>query len=78
MKMRALTAEERMMWGVCPTCGAKPNEPCEANVGFQLGHRLDGSRLKTGDGAHLSRLYKAPYRVREDQLPDTAPEEDAP
>ena len=63
--VRELSIDERMRWGDCPCCGAKHGEPCFSAVGVQLGQRLDGSRMKDGEGAHLVRLKAAPYHVRE-------------
>lgn len=63
MRERELTTEERFVWGDCPVCGARDLEACHADVGFQLGVRADGQRAKDGDGAHLARLQKAPFRV---------------
>lgn len=61
---RDTTMSERMTWGVCGVCGAKHGEFCRADVGVQLGVKLDGSRMKDGEGTHLSRLKTAPLRVR--------------
>lgn len=65
MRERELSFDERARWGECPVCKAPDTEPCRAEVGIQLGTKLDGSQLKTGEGAHLARLQRAPYRVRE-------------
>ena len=65
MRERDLTPEERLVWGDCPVCPAKDGEPCHADVGFQVGVRVDGRRMKDGQGAHLGRLQKAPLRVKE-------------
>lgn len=67
---RELTQRERFIWGMCPVCKAVHGEPCHAEpchaeVGMQLGAKLDGSRMQTGEGVHLARLQRAPYSVRE-------------
>jgi hypothetical protein len=46
-------------------CEATHGEPCHADVGHQIGVHIDGSRMRTGEGAHVARLQKAPLRVRE-------------
>lgn len=61
---RELTYEERATWGTCKVCGAGPGEWCHASVGIQLGQRLDGRPMATGEGAHLGRLQDAPLRVK--------------
>ena len=61
---RETTYEERATWGECPICKAKHGEWCHADVGFQFGVKVNGERMKTGEGAHLSRLQKAPMRVK--------------
>jgi hypothetical protein len=63
--VRELTTAERFVWGTCPACGAEHGQPCNADVGIQLGQPANGGRMTTGDGAHLSRLQAAPFRVRE-------------
>lgn len=63
--VRELTFEDRAKWGICPTCQAQHGEWCHAEVGMQLGVNVNGSRLQTGQGAHLSRLKQAPFNVRE-------------
>lgn len=62
---RELTLDEQMRWGECPVCEAADGEPCRANVGLQVGVRLDGRRMRDGEGVHLRRLQWAPQRVRE-------------
>jgi hypothetical protein len=62
--IRYLTHEETMTWGVCPTCGAAHGDYCNSEVGMQLGVTMGGGRLKTGEGAHLSRLNNAPKRLK--------------
>lgn len=47
------------------TCRALHGQWCHAEVGLQLGVRLDGRRMQTGEGAHLSRFRRAPTHVRE-------------
>lgn len=61
---RETTFWERATWGTCPACGAGPGQHCHAEIGFALGHRVDGQRAQTGDGAHLGRLQNAPRRVQ--------------
>lgn len=61
---RETTITERQTWGDCGVCGAKHGEWCHADVGVQLGARVDGRRMKDGEGAHLARLRAAPQRVR--------------
>jgi len=61
---RDLTNAERFTWGKCPACEAPHGEPCRAAVGLQLGVRVDGRRMRDGEGAHLGRLQRAPRRVR--------------
>lgn len=63
--IRELSFDERMRWGECPVCKAAHGEACHADVGIQLGVRLDGRRMQDGDGVHLARLKRAPDRVRE-------------
>lgn len=65
MRERDLPFEDRARWGVCPVCKAPDGEYCHADVGMQLGVRVDGRRMKDGDGAHMARLQQAPRRVRE-------------
>ena len=60
---RDTTIEERMTWGECPQCHAKHGEPCNADVGIQLGVKVGGGRMKTGEGVHIQRLCYAPKRV---------------
>jgi hypothetical protein len=64
MRERELTRDERFQWGCCPVCGVPDGEPCRADVGLQLGARVDGRRMQDGEGAHLGRLERAPFRVR--------------
>ena len=59
-----LTYEQRATWGECPTCKAQSGEWCHAEIGMQLGVKVDGSRMKTGEGSHLSRLQSAPIRAK--------------
>ena len=61
---RETSYEERATWGVCPVCSAGHGEWCHAEIGAQLGVRVDGRRMQTGEGAHVARLQKAPMRVR--------------
>lgn len=61
---RDLTFDEIATWGDCEVCHAKHGEWCHADVGAQLGVRVDGRRMKDGEGAHLARLRAAPKRVR--------------
>lgn len=61
---RETTYEERATWGTCPICKAEHGEYCHAEVGMQLGSPAGGGKMKTGDGAHLARISKAPLRVR--------------
>ena len=58
--VRELTTEERFVWGDCSVCKAPHGQPCHAEVGIQL-----GTRLETGEGVHLARLQGAPLKVRE-------------
>jgi hypothetical protein len=62
---RELTTAERFVWGECPICKAADGEHCRADVGIQLGVKVDGSRMRDGEGAHLARLQRAPFKVRE-------------
>ena len=61
---RETTYEERAIWGTCPVCKAASGEWCHAEIGAQLGVRVDGKRMQTGDGAHLARLQRAPMSVK--------------
>lgn len=61
---RETTMDERLKWGVCPVCGAKPGEYCRADVGLQLGVKADGTRMKDGEGAHVARLQRSPLKVK--------------
>ena len=62
--VREAKIAERLTWGECPVCHAKPGEFCHADVGLQFGVRADGSRMKDGEGAHIARLQRAPLKVR--------------
>jgi hypothetical protein len=62
-RVRELSIGERFAWGACPTCHAEDGASCYADVGLQLGIRADGGRMRDGDGAHVSRLQAAPFRV---------------
>lgn len=64
-RVRELSFAERARWGVCPVCSQPDGEPCASEVGVHLSVKADGSRLKTGEGAHAARLMRAPQRVRE-------------
>lgn len=59
-----LTYEQRATWGDCAVCKATHGEWCHAEIGVQLGQKVDGSRMKTGQGAHLARLQNAPLRAK--------------
>ena len=61
---RELTQEERFEWGECPVCHAPHGSPCYADVGAQLGVRVDGRRMRDGEGVHMGRLERAPMKVR--------------
>ena len=61
---RDTTLDERMKWGTCPVCGATHGNYCRSEFGLHVGRKADGSALKTGEGAHLGRLQKAPHRVK--------------
>lgn len=63
-KGRETTYEEVATWGTCPICNAGPGEWCHAEIGIQLGSSVCGGKMKTGSGAHLARLQKAPNRIR--------------
>lgn len=69
IRERELSLQERFVWGECPICHAPDGEPCSADVGLQFGVRVDGQRMKDGDGAHMGRLQLAPFRVREVRAP---------
>lgn len=64
-RRRDLSWDERIRSSGCPVCHAPDGEPCHAEVGFQLGQRVDGRHMQTGEGAHLGRLQRAPTAVRE-------------
>lgn len=64
-RLRALTFDERIRWGSCPVCGVQDGQYCHGDVGVPMGLKVDGSRLKTGEGVHLGRLQSAPLHVRE-------------
>lgn len=64
-RIRELSFDDRARWGSCPVCQAEDGEYCYAEIGIQLGIKVDGSRMKTGEGAHLARLSAAPNRVHE-------------
>lgn len=64
MRERDTTQAERFTWGDCPVCKAADGEHCHADVGLQLGQKVDGSRMKDGEGVHVARLQAAPKRVR--------------
>jgi len=61
---RETTFEERATWGECPVCKAPHGDWCRAEIGVQLGRRVDGRHMETGEGVHLARLQRAPMRVR--------------
>jgi hypothetical protein len=61
---RELTFDERIRWGECPFCKAPHGTPCHAEMGFQMGVKPDGARMKDGEGVHLARLRTAPVKVR--------------
>lgn len=63
--VRELSFDERCKWGECPACHAKHGEYCDADIGAQLGVRADGRRMRTGEGAHMGRLQRAPIHVCE-------------
>ena len=63
--IRELSFDDRARWGECPVCHAPHGTFCYADVGIQLGQRVDGRPMKDGEGAHLGRLQNAPHRVRE-------------
>ena len=63
--IRETTVDERAVWGLCPVCRAEHGEPCNPDVGLQLGQPVGGGRIKAGNGVHLSRIQNAPMRVRE-------------
>lgn len=62
---RELSFAERATWGKCPVCEATDGQWCHAEVGLQLGRKVTGQLLQTGEGVHLARLSLAPLRVRE-------------
>ena len=61
---KELTFEERATWGECPVCKAEHGHWCHAEIGFQLGIKLNYGRMQTGEGAHLGRLQRAPHHVK--------------
>ncbi len=63
--IRKLTQDERFKWGECSVCGAKHGKYCHSAVGIQLGAKVDGSRMRDGEGAHLARIQSAPRHVQE-------------
>ena len=63
-KVRETTWAERATWGICPACHAAEGEWCHSEIGYQVGMRVDGQRMKTGEGAHLARLRAAPTHVK--------------
>jgi hypothetical protein len=63
-RVRELTIEERMVWGVCPVCDAPDGEPCNSNLGLRLGS-ISRRAMERGVGVHNGRLMRAPRRVRE-------------
>ena len=63
--IRELSYEDRATWGECPVCSAPHGEWCHSEIGLQLGVKVGGGRLQTGEGAHLARLQNAPRKVRE-------------
>lgn len=63
-RIKQLTFDDRAKWGECPTCGAEDGQYCNADAGIQLGKKVNGERMKTGEGAHLSRLNNAPHKVK--------------
>lgn len=64
MRQRELTFEERATWGECPVYRAKDGEWCHSEVGWQLGRKVSGGQLQTGEGVHLGRLQKATVQVK--------------
>jgi hypothetical protein len=63
MRERELSFEDRAKWGECPVCHAKDGEACNGHVGILLGRTVSGE--PPADGAHLGRLQRAPFVVRE-------------
>jgi hypothetical protein len=64
-RLRYLTQAERFTWGECPVCHAPDGIHCYAEVGI-VPLDADDSRMVTGgEGVHLGRLERAPFRVRE-------------
>lgn len=61
--VRNLSVDERMTWGNCPVCSATHGTRCDSSVGIALGMTVTG--LPATDGAHLARLQRAPFKVRE-------------
>lgn len=64
MRERVLSFEERVCWGECPVCHAPDGDWCHAEVGIHFGVKINGERMNTGEGAHVGRLQRAPYRVK--------------
>jgi hypothetical protein len=63
MRERELTYDERATYGECPVCHAADGQPCDSGIGLHLGVTVSG--LPPKEGAHLGRLQRAPFRVRE-------------
>ncbi len=54
--IKALTIEERAVWGTCPVCGARQGRPCKLTAGIQISPNNEFGEF----GTHPARLYNAP------------------
>jgi hypothetical protein len=58
--LKALSWEERAIYGICPVCRSKQGEPCKQDVDGEMITLLDP---KIGEGAHIARLINAPQEL---------------
>jgi hypothetical protein len=57
--IKQLTVEERAVYGICPVCGAKQDEPCDMSEGVPLDVPAEFADV----GTHTARLFNAPMRA---------------
>lgn len=60
--IRHLSTAERFTYGECPVCHVSHGVSC-LPIGFPLGQTVSGGF--PSEGAHLARVQRAPFKVRE-------------